>query len=99
MKPAKQRAVITTLSGSIYIWSPARDAFFKADGEHQLMDLDFSGRIVAGERLVVHGAMWCPDRRQWIPSSKLTTSVVRSVEWEPDWSCVPGSLGPVRVPR
>lgn len=93
----KHRAVITTATGSTYIWSPGREQFWKVDGSIEMMDVSFSGRIVTGERLVMRGSMWDEARRRWVDYSKLTTSPVVAVEWELDWSVVPGTRGPVRT--
>lgn len=93
----KQRAVVTTMSGSTYIWSPGRDAFWNVDGSLDMMDLNFSGRIVRDERLVVCGSMWDAAQRCWVEQSVVSTSPVRSVIWEDDYSILPGTRGPVRT--
>jgi len=93
----KMRAVIVTESGSTYIWSPAREAFWHVDDRHAMRDVTVDGSPTVGARLVVRGDMWRDHDRQWVPGSKLATSTVVSVVWEPDMSCLAGTKGPVRT--
>lgn len=93
----KMRAVIVTETGSTYIWSPAWEMFWHVAGHHNLRDVTVDGSPTVGARLVVRGDMWRDQDRQWVPGSKLTTSTVVSVTWEPDMSCLAGTKGPVRT--
>ena len=93
----KMRAVIVTESGSTYIWSPAWEMFWHVDNCHMLRDVIVDGVPTVGARCVVRGEMLARDGRGWVPGSKLTTSTVVSVVWEPDMSCLAGTKGPVRT--